>query len=186
MIISTLCLWKCFIVTLYGTQRNTNVFIDVLKTDTTFMQKELITSNGHIFFFTTLSINFSILDRSLVSFDFTNYLRENQIKGKEKLSNITAVGIDTIKVCTEKRKTYKESSYKNFHLVWENDKNVWFESLKNNKLICHSQERHDFTNDIKISTCNQLETVWSDNVFSHTPVDTATADELNCFYGMVD
>ena len=58
--------------------------------------------------------------------------------------------------------------------------------LKNNKLICHSQPRYDFRNEVKISRYNQLETVLGDNIFSDTPVGATTADELNCFYGMVD
>ena len=112
------------------------------------------------------------MDRPLVSLEPSTlqicYLCENYIKGKEKLSNITAAGIDTTKIYAEKWKTHKETSYKNFHLVWEKIKNVSCESLKINKLICHSQCRRDFTNDIKISRYNQLETILSDIVSSDT------------------
>ena len=103
-----------------------------------------------------------------------------------KLFNITVVGINTKKVCIEKRKTRKEASYWNFYFVRENVKSVWFESLKNNKLICYSQPRLDFTNGVKISRYNQPETFLGYNVFSDTPIDTTTADELNCFCGVVD
>ena len=52
-----------------------------VETDTTFMWKELITSNGHIFFFTIVCINFSILYRTLVSVEHSTlqkyYLCEN-------------------------------------------------------------------------------------------------------------
>ena len=68
--------------------------------------------------------------------------------------------------------------------MWDKVKNVSCKSLKNNKLICHSQRRFDFTNDVKISRYNQLEIVLGDNVFSDTLVDTEPADELNCFYGI--
>ena len=124
------------------------------KTDATFMQKGLITSNGHIFFFTILCIIFSVLDRLLVSLEHLTskkcYLCKNQVKGEEKVSNINAAGIDTITICVEKQETRKHR-IKNFHLVSNKVKNVSCESLKNNKLICHSQRRRDFTNDVKIS-----------------------------------
>ena len=57
-------------------------------------------------------------------------------------------------------------------------------SVKNNKLI--RQCKSDFTYHVKISRYNQLETVLGENVFSDTPVSTTTADELNCFCGIVD
>ena len=44
-------------------------FSSSVKTDTTFTLKELIISKGHIFFFITFCINFSILDRPLVSLE---------------------------------------------------------------------------------------------------------------------
>ena len=56
--------------------------------------------------------------------------------------------------------------------------------VKNNKLI--RQRKHDFTYHVNISRYNQLENVLGDNVFSDTPVSTTTADELNCFCGIVD
>ena len=60
------------------------------------------------------------MDRPLVSLEPSTlqicYLCENYIKGKEKLSNITAAGIDTTKIYAEKWKTHKETSYKNF--IW--------------------------------------------------------------------
>ena len=46
------------------------------------------------------------------------------MKGKEKIYNITAGGIDAINVCAEKWKTHKEALYNNFHLVWEKVKNI--------------------------------------------------------------
>ena len=52
------------------------------------------------------------------------YLCENQIKRKEKVSKITATGINTINICTEKWKTHNEALYKNSHLVWGKVKNV--------------------------------------------------------------
>ena len=101
---------------------------------------------------------------------------ENYIKGKEKLSTTTAAGIDTIKIFAKKWKTRKEASYKSFHLVWEKAKNVSCEPLKINKLICHSQCRRDFTNDVKISRYNQLETVLGNGVSSDTPEGTTTSN----------
>ena len=65
------------------------------------MQKELTTSNGHIFFYTIFCINFSILDRQEHSTLQKCYLFENKLKGKEKVSNINAARIDTIKTCAE-------------------------------------------------------------------------------------
>ena len=53
-----------------------------------------------------------------------------KIKGKEKVSNITAAGIGTIKICAEKWKAQKEASYKSFHLVWDKVKNVLCETLE--------------------------------------------------------
>ena len=154
------------------------------------MQRELFTSNRHIFFSTILYINFSILDQPLVLLEHSTlqkcYLCENQIKGKEKVCNITVPVIYTIKICTEKWKTHKEASYKDFHLVWDKVKNISCESLKNNKLICHSQCRHDFTNDAKISRYNQLEIAFGDNVFSGTAAGSIRAYGLNCFCRMVD
>ena len=72
----------------------------------------------------------------------------------EKVSNITATGIDARKICAEKWKASKKASYKNFHLVWAKVKNVSCESLKNNKLICHGQRRLDYTNNVKVSRYN--------------------------------
>ena len=65
-------------------------------------------------------------------------------------------------------KAYKEALHENFHLVWEKVEHAWPESLRNNKVIWHSERRRDFTDDVKISRFNQLETV-GDNVFSDTP-----------------
>ena len=52
-----------------------------LKTDATFMQEELISLNGHIFFFTILCINFIFFDQPLVSLEHLTlqkcYLCEN-------------------------------------------------------------------------------------------------------------
>ena len=108
------------------------------------------------------------MDRPLVSLEPSTlqicHLCKNYIKGKEKQSNITGAGIDTIKTCVEKWKIHTETFYKKFHLALDNIKNISCESLKNNKLICHSQCRGDFTNDVKISRCNQLETVLGDKV----------------------
>ena len=72
------------------------------------------------------------------------------MKGKGKVSNITAAGIDAIKIYTEKWKIRNKASYKNFHLVWVKVKNVLYGSLKKNRLIYHSQRRRNFTNYIKI------------------------------------
>ena len=60
-------------------------------------------------------------------------------------------------------------------LVWGKVKNAAGESLNNKKLICHSQRRCDFANDVKSSKYNHLETVLGYNVFSGTPVSTTTA-----------
>ena len=59
-------------------------------------------------------------------------------------------------------------------LVWGKVKNAAGESLNNKKLICHSQRRCDFANDVKSSKYNQLEAVLGYNVFSGTPVSTTT------------
>ena len=73
------------------------------------MYKELITSNGHTFSFNILGINFSILDQPLVSLEHSTaqkcYLRENKVKGKAKVSNISVAGIYTIKICGENLET---------------------------------------------------------------------------------
>ena len=50
------------------------------------------------------------------------------MKGKGKVSNITAAGIDAIKIYTEKWKIRNKASYKNFHLVWVKVKNDLYES----------------------------------------------------------
>ena len=81
----------------------------------------------------------------------------------------------TLKIYAEKWKTRKETSHKNFHLVWDKVKNISRETLKTNKLICHSQCRRDFSNDVKISRYNQLETVLGDSVSSDTPEGTTTS-----------
>ena len=60
-------------------------------------------------------------------------------------------------------------------LVWGKVKNAAGESLNNKKLICHSQRRCDFANDVKSSKYNQLETVLGCNIFIGTPVSTTTA-----------
>ena len=86
-------------------------------------------------FFALTSVSCIDLEHSILQ---KSYLRENQIKGKEKVSNITAAGIDTIKICAEKWKPDKEVSYKNSHLVQDKVKDVSCESLKNDKLICHN------------------------------------------------
>ena len=155
--------------------------------DTTFMYRELVTSNDHIFLFTILCINFSILDRPLEHSTLEKcYLCKNLMKGKKIFLNITTAGIDTIKICTEKWKTHKEVSYKIFHLVQDKVKNVSCESLKRSKLTFHSQLWRDFKNYVKISRYNQLETVLGDNTFSDTFIGTTAADELNCFCRMID
>ena len=48
------------------------------------------------------------------------------------------------------------------------------ESNKNNKLMCHSHCRLNFTNDVKVARYQQLETVLGDGVFYDTPEDTTT------------
>ena len=42
----------------------------------------------------------------------------------------TAAGIDSLKIYAEKCKTHKETSYKNFHLVWDKVRNISRETLK--------------------------------------------------------
>ena len=59
-----------------------------------------------MFFF---SISFRILDRPLVSLESSTsekyLLCEDKVKRKEKVSNINAAGIETIKICAEKWET---------------------------------------------------------------------------------
>ena len=68
------------------------------------------------------------------------------------------------------KKHRKNVSYKVTNVSWE--------SLKHNEPICNSQSRCDFTNNVKISWYNQLETVLGVKFFSDTPVGNITADEL--------
>lgn len=135
------------------------------------------------FIFTNLlCVSLSSMDLPLVPIEPQTsqicYLCENYIKRKENDSNITAVGIGTIKICAEKSKTHNEILHEKFHLlvwaqnynsmVWSKVKNALFESPKNNKLIRQSQCRRTFTNDAKITRYSHLETVFCDYVFSDT------------------
>ena len=100
-----------------------------VKTGTTFMQKDLITSNGHIFFFHYFLYQFQYLGSTSSitrTFDLTKI---NQIKGNEKVTNINAAGTHTTKTCAAKWKI-QQASHKTFHLVCHKVKNVSCESFK--------------------------------------------------------
>ena len=61
------------------------------------------------------------MEQTLVSREFLTrqicYLCEKYIKGNVNVFNITAAGIDTIKISAEKWITHKVTLHKTFHLV---------------------------------------------------------------------
>ena len=135
-----------------------------------------VTLNGRTFFFFTLFCsNFSPMGQPLV---FLNiwlyklcYLCKKYIKGKEKVSNIILAEIDKIKTAEKltthkKWKSQKSGKHMKKHrisiFIWSGLrlKMIHVNPSKTTKLMCHSNCRRDFTNDINISRYNQQKIVW--------------------------